>query len=173
MPTIKINDKNREKHIEIAKLLENMYDIYDNNTNLFSISDQVIYIPYIFSHRSWAKTKATIRNIKLVNGEPVFVLICESHLDSSKSFVDADLEQIFHKNDTKGAKDYQDFKQEELINYICENLLESESDRIEFITSREPIKGFEIYQKYRKEIVLNYLKELEGLEGLEENKEEE
>ena len=56
------------------------------------------------------------------------------------------------------------------INYICENLLESESDRIEFMTSREPIKGFEIYQKYRKEIVLNYLKELEELE---ENKEEE
>ena len=104
MPTIKINDKNREKHIEIAKLLENMYDIYDNNTNLFSISDQVIYIPYIFSNKSWAKIKATIRNIKLVNGEPVFVLICESHLNGSK-FVDADLEQIFHKNDTKGAKD--------------------------------------------------------------------
>lgn len=161
MPTIKTNNKNREKHIEIAKLLENIYNIYDNNNNLFSISDQIIYVPYIFGNKSWTKTKATIRNIKLVNGEPVFVLICESRLTGDEFFVDADLEQIFHRYDTKGAKDYQNYKQEELINYIEENLLESESDRIEFITSMEPVKGFEIYQKYRKEIVVNYLKKLE------------
>lgn len=145
-----------EKYLKVAKLQEEIDNIYDNS-EMFKVGDKVIFVPYsIGDVENNLHYIFTILNIKAFNNKPVFNLLYKDGYPYYEK--QAELEQLFSEYKKEDAKEFYNSKLKETIEFICNNLLKTEVDRINFISNDDLINGFSINMNIRTEIALTFVK---------------
>lgn len=152
-----IINKEVEKYLKVAKLQEEIDNIYDDSDEMFKVGDRVIFVPYLIGDvGNNLHYIFTILSIKAFNNKPVFNLLYEDgYLYDEKQ---AELEQLFSEYKKEDAKEFYNSKLKETIEFICNNLLKTEVDRINFISNNDLVNGFLINMDIRTEIVSMFIK---------------
>ena len=152
-----IINKEVEKYLKIAKLQEEIDNIYDDSDEMFKVGDRVIFVPYsIGDVENNLHYIFTILNIKAFNDKPVFNLLYEDGYPYDERR--AELEQLFSEYKFEDAKKFYNLKLKETVEFICNNLLKTEVDRINFISNNDLVNGFSINIDIRTEIVSMFIK---------------
>lgn len=162
-----IINKEVEKYLKIAKLQEEIDNIYDNS-EMFKVGDRVIFVPYsIGDVENNLHYIFTILSIKAFNNKPIFNLLYEGGYPYYEK--QAELEQLFNEYKIEDAKKFYNSKLKETIEFICNNLLKTEVDRINFISNDDLVNGFSIDMDIRTEIVSIFIKSKNPIDQIYEN----
>ena len=163
-----IINKEVEKYLKVAKLQEEIDNIYNDSDEMFKVGDRVIFVPYsIGDVGNNLHYIYTILNIKAFNNKPIFNLLYEGGYPYDEK--QAELEQLFNEYKFEDAKEFYNSKLKETIEFICNNLLKTEVDRINFISNNDLVNGFSINMDIRAEIVSIFIKSKNPIDQIYEN----